>query len=209
LIELSHNIPHLKIYTSNESVGAHSDYIRDGMEYTTWWNNIERLQTEANVKSMIVMLTLNSLCLASLTEFMDDVLAFRRRHQTTNPAMAIQVLRYPSFQSVAILPIEIKQFYKNKLQSWLDSRLAENETINLGTSTTSLLSQKEIEKIKWFIDYLDIVKTPHKNTADQAKLYSDFKNFYEQYDQRRNKNFRATFPKIFVDFIDSIKTITT
>jgi hypothetical protein len=89
LIELSHNIPHLKIYTSNESVGAHSDYIRDGMEYTTWWNNIERLQTEANVKSMIVMLTLNSLCLASLTEFMDDVLEFRLRHQTTNPAMAI------------------------------------------------------------------------------------------------------------------------
>jgi len=207
LIELSHNIPHLKIYTSNESVGAHSDYIRDGMEYTTWWNNIERLQTEADVKSMIVMMTLNSLCLASLTEFMDDILAFRRRHQTTNPAMAIQVLRYPSFQSVAILPIEIKQFYKDKLLSWLDNRLAENETINLGASTTSLLSQKEIEKIKWFIDYLDIVKTPHNNTADQAKLYNDFKNFYEQYDQRRNKNFRATFPKIFVDFIDSIETI--
>ena len=205
LIQLSYNIPHLKVYTSNESVGAHSEYIRDGMEYNTWWNNIERLHTESNVKSVSIMLTLNSLCLASFTEFMDDVLAFRRKHQTQTLSMANQVLRKPSFQSIAILPVEIKQFYKNKIQTWLNDRLAENETV--GKNNVTILLQSEIERLKWLIDYLDIVETPHDNTADQDKLYSDFKNFYEQYDQRRNKNFRTTFPKIFVDFIDSIKTI--
>ena len=207
LIELSHSIPHLEIYTSNESVGAQSEYIRDGMEYATWWNNLDRLHTEGNVKSTHMMMTINSLCLASITEFMDDVLAFKRKHQTQSPTMSLNILRFPSFQSAAILPDEMKQFYKNKLQAWLDARLAEKETVNLGTWHGHILTMGEIDQINRLIDYLDIVKTPHRNTAEQPKLYNDFRSFYEQYDQRRGKNFRTTFPKDFVDFIDSIELI--
>lgn len=33
LIEMSHYVPHLEIYTSNESFGSQSEYIRDGMDY--------------------------------------------------------------------------------------------------------------------------------------------------------------------------------
>jgi hypothetical protein len=65
----------------------------------------------------------------------------------------------------------------------------------------------EVDQINRLIDYLDIIKTPHRNTAEQPKLYNDFRSFYEQYDQRRGKNFRTTFPQDFVDFIDSIELI--
>jgi hypothetical protein len=37
------------------------------------------------------------------------------------------------------------------------------------------------------------VKTPHANSAEQIILQKDFKKFYAQYDQRRNKNFCTTF----------------
>jgi hypothetical protein len=53
---------------------------------------------------------------------------------------------------------------------------------------------------------LDVVKTPHRNTADRALLEHDFKVFHEQYDARRGKDFRATFPD-FVEFYDSIGVI--
>jgi hypothetical protein len=56
------------------------------------------------------------------------------------------------------------------------------------------------------IDYLDVIKTPHQNTSDQDKLYNDFRSFYEQYDQRRGKNFRIAFPD-FVEFIDGIQFV--
>jgi len=207
LIELSHSIPHLEIYTSNESVSAHSEYIRDGMEYTTWWNNLDRLHTEGRVKSTHMMMTINSLCLASITEFMDDVLAFKRKHQTTSPTMSLNILRFPSFQSAAILPDHMKQFYKNKLQTWLDDRLAEGEKVDRGSWQEPILTMGEVDQINRLIDYLDIIKTPHRNTAEQPKLYNDFRSFYEQYDQRRGKNFRTTFPQDFVDFIDSIELI--
>jgi hypothetical protein len=54
---------------------------------------------------------------------------------------------------------------------------------------------------------LDIVKTPHQQTAETPKLYNDFKQFYHQYDIRRGKNFKETFPQDFIDFFDSIKTM--
>jgi hypothetical protein len=207
LIELSHDIPHLEIYTSNESIGAHSEYIRDGMEYKQWFANMDRLHTEGNVKGIHCMMTINSLCLASITEFMDDILAFKLKHVTRSPLMSLNILRFPSFQSPAILPDSMKQHYKKKLQDWLDDKVANGRTIDLGGWHGSILTESEVDQINRLIDYLDIVKTPHRNTAEQPKLYNDFRSFYEQYDQRRGKDFRKTFPQDFVDFIDGIELI--
>jgi hypothetical protein len=54
----------------------------------------------------------------------------------------------------------------------------------------------ELNQLQRLIDYLDVVKTPHTGSADQSMLQQDFKKFYVQYDQRRNKNFVKTFPRL-------------
>ena len=207
LIELSHNIPRLEIYTSNESKGPHSEYIRDGMEYDQWWHNLHRLHTEGNVYGTHMMMTINSLCLASITEFMDDVLKFKREHNTVSPTMSLNILRFPSFQSCAILPDHMKQKYKEKLEKWYRLQVHKNETVFFNGWNAPILTEGERMQIERLIDYLDVVKTPHRNTAEQPKLYNDFRCFFEQYDKRRGKNFRATFPQEFVDFIDSCQII--
>lgn len=207
LIELSHSVPHLEIYTSNESKGKHSEYIRDGMIYDHWWENLHRLHTEGNVKSTHVMMTINSLCLASITEFMDDVLEFKRKHNTTSPTMSLNILRFPSFQSCAILPDNMKKIYKEKLENWYKIQLDKNETVFHNNWNAPILTEGEKYQIERLIEYLDVVKTPHRNTADQPKLYNDFRCFFEQYDKRRGKNFRETFPEEFVKFIDSCSII--
>ena len=207
LIEYSHWIPHLEIYTSNESQGAHADYIRDGMEYDQWFDNLNRLYTEGNVKQIHCMMTINSLCLASITEFMDDILAFKLKHITRSPFMSLNLLRFPSFQSPAILPDAMKKYYKAKIQTWLDDKVREDNKVDMGNWQASILTESEIDQVNRLIDYLDVIKTPHMNTAEQPKLYNDFRSFYEQYDHRRGKNFRTTFPQDFVDFINSIELI--
>jgi len=201
LIEESHHVPHLEIYTSNESVGAHSEYIRDGMIYDKWLANIERLITEGNLKSLHMMMTINSLCLASITEFMDNMLDIKRKHGHQWCTMSLNILRFPSFQACAILPVEMKTHYKNKLEEWHKKQVAANEKDKVGCDIYNDGERAHVERL---IDYLDVVKTPHRNTADQDKLYNDFKNFYLQYDVRRGKDYRATFPQDFVDFIDRI-----
>ena len=95
-----------------------------------------------------------------------------------------------SFQSCAILPIKLKTFFKTKLEQWFSSKKV-------------CLTDDEQAHVQRLIDYLDVVKTPHRDTAEIPKLYNDFRAFYEQYDIRRNRNFRLCFPS-FVEWYDSL-----
>jgi phosphoglycerate dehydrogenase-like enzyme len=61
---------------------------------------------------------------------------------------------------------------------------------------SSLLHEHEWNHLQRLVDYLDVVRTPHAGAASQDLLQRDFKKFYTQYDQRRNKNFAATFPNL-------------
>lgn len=202
LIEASKYVSHLEIYTSNESYGAQSEYIRDGMIWDKWISNIHRLINEGNIHSLHVMMTINGLCLDSITDFMDEMLNIKRQYGAQYPTMTLNLLRFPSFQSPAILPNAIKLHYKEKLEKWFNNILRSNEKDKNGLF---LLTDMEQEHIKRLVDYLDAVKTPHKDTAEPEKLFNDFRNFYEQYDVRRNKDFRKTFPGILSDFINSVK----
>jgi hypothetical protein len=56
------------------------------------------------------------------------------------------------------------------------------------------MHEHEINHLQRLTDYLDVVKTPHSEAFEMPKLHNDFKQFFSQYDQRRNKNFTATFP---------------
>lgn len=203
LIELSHFVPHLEVYTSAESFGKHSEYIRDGFIWDKWLQNLTRLHTEGNIKKTHIMMTINSLCLASIVEFMDEVLAFKRKHNTHYPTMSLNILRFPSFQSCSMLPMDIRQKYSEKLQTWLDAQIQLDERTKDGMP---ILMSIEREQTQRLIDYLDVIKTPHKNVKDPEQNMRDFKQFYSQYDIRRAKNFRETFPPEFVEWYDSIDT---
>ena len=47
------------------------------------------------------------------------------------------------------------------------------------------------------------INNPHSEEV-LKKRQNDFKSFYTQYDERRNKNFRTTFDPIIVDWYDSL-----
>ena len=204
LIKASHHVPHLDIYTSNESVGAHSEYIRDGMIYKQWKSNVIRLITEGNINQIICMGTINSLCLSSLVEFLTESIDIKREYGTQYLTLSLNILRFPSFQSAAILPEHIKTHYKEKLEAWLEP-IVKNRWEDLDPNGKALVNDWEISQVERLIDYLDVVKTPHQQTAETEKLYNDFVNFYAQYDIRRGKNFKETFTQDFVDFFNSIK----
>ena len=181
---------------SCEAAKDQAEYIRDGLRYDLWMNNIHRVLKESNVSKVHMMMTINALCLTTITEFMDEMLDLREEYGRRAPTMTLNILRFPSFQSCAIIPVEIKSYYKDKLQDWFDS-----------DRPIDMLTDAEKESIQRLIDYLDIVKTPHKNTADMPKLYNDFKAFFAQYDIRRNKNFVETFPGPFAEWFESIDAV--
>jgi pyruvate-formate lyase-activating enzyme len=173
----------LDIYTSNESMPNHAEYIRDGLSWGNWMKNMHMLAGSRRLRGLHVMCTINALCLESLTEFLDVMIKFKEQYGRDFPTFTLNILRFPSFQSPLVLPDNIRQRRCEKLQKWFDDN-KHNE----------LLHQMELNQVQRLIDYLDVVKTPHSDTFDRASLHNDFKRFYEQYDQRRDKSFRDTFP---------------
>jgi organic radical activating enzyme len=179
------NVPNLHIYTSNESTYAHADYIRDGMNYTTWYTNLVNLP-DIRPAGIHNMCTINALCLESLPEFLDMIVKNKKdfkRVYGVDLNFTLNILRFPSFQSPLVLPDELRTLFKNNLKDWLDKSIEDLEPM-------------EVAHTQRLIDYLDVVKTPHSEAFDLPKLRSDFKNFYKQYDERRGKNFVKTFPII-------------
>jgi organic radical activating enzyme len=175
----------IDIYTSNEAVGLQAEYIRDGLVWDDWANNVERLLSSEQFRGIHVMCTINALCLASLDQLLECILQWKTEYGREAISFTLNILRFPSFQSPLVLPNAIRTKYKDQLQAWLDANL-HNE----------FLHEHEINHLQRLIDYLDVVKTPHSDAFDMPKLHNDFKQFYTQYDQRRNKDFGQAFPEL-------------
>ena len=175
----------LDLYTSNESMGPHAEYIRDGLDYGQWTHNMERIMQTKRLRGLHVMCTINALCLESLPEFLTYLMLWKQDYGRDFPSFTLNILRFPSFQSPLVLPDKIRMRHKDQLQAWLDQW---DHNINL--------QQHERNHVLRLIDYLDVVKTPHSDAFDMPRLHNDFRRFYQQYDKRRGKDFRIAFPKL-------------
>jgi organic radical activating enzyme len=175
----------IDLYTSNESIGAQAEYIRDGLVWDDWANNVEKLLDSQRLRGLHIMNTVNALCLESLDSFLECMLQWKTEYGRNAVSFTLNILRFPSFQSPLVLPDDIRTEYMQRLQTWLD----ENQN-------SEFLHEHEINHLQRLIDYLDIVKTPHSDAFDMPKLHNDFKQFYTQYDQRRGKSFVDTFPRL-------------
>jgi len=175
----------LDLYTSNEAMGEHAEYIRDGLEWKQWVSNLEFLIEGQRLRGLHCMCTINALCLESLDKFLDLLMYYKKQYGKDAINFSLNILRFPSFQSALVLPDEIRQAKGEKLKKWLE----ENKS-------SKFLHEMEINQLQRLIDYLDIVKTPHSESFELPKLRNDFKKFYEQYDERREKNFGETFPDL-------------
>lgn len=201
LIEKSKFINDLQIYTSNESYGAQAEYIRDGMDYAYWRDNIARLATFGNVKQLHMMMTINALCLSSITEFMEDMMDLKRAYGRNWGVMSLNILRYPTFQSPLVLPLEYRTKIAAKMQAWLDKTRAADERCK--HDGMPLLGEYEVNNVVRLIGYLTMVEEAVAGAASRDKLEEDFKTFYQQYDARRQKDFCATFPDL-ADWFNAI-----
>ena len=175
----------IDLYTSNESIGLQAEYIRDGLVWDDWANNVERLLTSGKFRGMHVMCTINALCLTTLDQLLECIMNWKLRYGRDAISFTLNILRFPSFQSPLVLPDNLRTVYQQRLVTWLE-HWADSEVIE----------EHEVNHTQRLIDYLDVVKTPHSEAFDRPKLLNDFKQFYTQYDQRRGKEFGAAFPEL-------------
>ena len=98
LIEKSWIVPNLEIYTSMEATKHQAEYIRDGLDYDFWKDNIHQVLKRGNIKKVHMMMTINSLCLTTITEFMEEMLQLRDEYGQRAPTMSLNILRFHHFR---------------------------------------------------------------------------------------------------------------
>ena len=201
MIAGTQNINKFHLYTSCEAYGPQAEYIRDGLDWVRWTSAFEKVCSEANLDGLHMMMTINALCLDTIVEFLDWMLEMKRKYGHNRPGFTCNILRFPSFQSPLTLPDHLRAKYHDEVFMWLQKVRRKQEKDADGQLLVQPWEQDQLSRL---IEYLDVVKTPHRNTADRELLEHDFKLFYEQYDSRRGLNFRETFPNL-VEFYDSIK----
>jgi organic radical activating enzyme len=194
LIDVSHSFKDFTIYTSNEAVGLQAEYIRFGLEWDVWLKNMYRVNEEANIKSVNVMMTINALCLFSITEFLDEMLKLKAKFGGQAAVLSFNILRFPSFQSIVTLPPDIRKERAEHIEAWLDKNWDEGKNGFMDYERDGLLR---------LIDYIKKVETGHEFTSSLESRERDWKSFYTQYDIRRKKDFREAFPSL-VEWYDSI-----
>ena len=179
LLEAAEDVE-LDIYTSNEATYSHAEYIRDGLDYDQWLANVRYLLDSKKLRGLHVMCTVNALCLIRLPYLLKKIVKLKQEYGQDAINFTLNILRFPSFQSALVLPKDIRHAQANRLNIF---------KANYGEH----LHEFERNHIERLVDYLDIVEVPHSEAFEMPTLLKDFKQFYTQYDKRRNKNFTETF----------------
>jgi MoaA/NifB/PqqE/SkfB family radical SAM enzyme len=161
-------LKNLRMNISNESAGETAEFIREGMVYSEWLENIERLGN-STVKEFSISTTVSAIALQSLDQMYLDIIDIRKRSKV-KPYISINMVDKPEFQGFACLTRQERDFYINKYTKFY-------ETIK------DDLLPIEHEHCNRLIKFLDegFIR------ENQAEMRRDSDIFFEQYTVRRNK----------------------
>jgi len=158
-------LSNVRINISNETAGDVAEFIRDGMIYNQWLDNVSRVcaETTANIS---ISTTITALALIGLDQLYIDILNITKR-----PYISINFATYPEFQSLACLSYVERTFYQKKY-------------INFFSSIEHKLTDSELKVIPRILNMLDPKLTNNKH----AEYRKDSDIFFDQYCKRRHKS---------------------
>lgn len=185
--ELEPSVKDIMIFTSAESTGKHAEYVRDGINYDRWMNNIRKI-LEKTTARVCVMTTINMLSLPTFTDFIGDLIELRREFSKPGyfqrTRFSINYLRFPPHLQVTLLDEEDRNKFADEIEQYCIKYTKE-----YNDHPVAKMTLKEFEEIKRFCDYLRQTQT------SGVKYRKDFVKFINSYDARREKNFAETFPQ--------------
>jgi hypothetical protein len=104
--------------------------------------------------------------------------------------MGLNLVRFPSFQNLNVLPEHLKQSQADKIETWLSNVVG--------------LHPAEINQIERIVAYLRNVSRSQEDTDSQHDKEHDLKSFTQQYANRKNISLESVFPTEFIEWFNTI-----
>ena len=191
------------IFTSVDGWGEQAEYIRNGLEFNRFWDNMNKVLTKCPKVNLTIMSTFNALSVPSYKKLIDGVYDLKKEYASTDRYWTSAIfldssyLRYPTHQTVQILPQKwAKEVFKTaQYTDFLGIPKFDHKHVGY--------SDIETQKIKriydWMISREDDEKLRHQRY--------NFGKFFKAHDERRGTNFVKTYPELedFWHYCQNIK----
>ena len=179
------------VFTSCESFGEQAEYIRNGLNFELFFENVEYILKELPTVTINVMATFNALSVFKYDMLIDRIFELKRKYQNNKRywispiQLDTSYLRFPSHLSIKILDDEHKKLIYDAAVKMLYYGSREFTHEEYGFSNT------EIQKVKRTYDY-----AISNDNFEVEKNRKDFVKFVDEHDKRRGTNFLKTFPEL-------------
>lgn len=188
----NNKVKHFALFTSVDTFGKQAEYIRYGLQYDKFLENIEYLLGRLPKLQIVIMCTYNALSVPQFHLFLEDVARLKDKYGAESRFLLdIPYVRNPDFMSAKILSDDlICQMTKtyNFMESISEKRF----------------NPVELLKMKRLVEWASSPKDP----AWLKIVRRDFANFFTEYDRRRGTHFLETFPEMHNFWNECLKELS-
>lgn len=184
----------LKIFTSCDTFGEQAEYIRTGLNYSKWYNNLWNITLKYPKLHISIMVTFNLLSIPRFEDFLRDILAIRKAAvtQTVNGMRGVSLdfpyLRHPRYLSALILDPYMLVMLDRSIQF-----MRRNSPTYQEVSYHDGFYPHEIENLQ---RVYNVASVEWQESIENQVARRDFYKFITEHDRRTGKDFKKTFPNI-------------
>ena len=180
------------IFTSCDSWGKQAEYIRNGLVFNKFWDNVNKIFSKCPRVNITFMVTYNALSVPNYHKLIDGVYQLKKdygssdRYWKSASFLDTSYLRYPTHQTVQVLEDGWeKAVYQQARQiDFLGVPMFDHAYVGY--------SDIEIQKVKRTYDWM--VADVDENQIKRQRR--NFGYYFRAHDERRGTDFCKTFPEL-------------
>lgn len=181
IIENSDKFEEVSVSISGDTMGKLSEFVRHGLIWKNYEDTVISILSNSQVK-VNFLITASCLTIDGILEYLDWL--SKLNNDYPNRLMwRISPVIYPEFQSMSVLPDNLKQKYIKNIKKWIQDNPGAQE----------LDSRQTLARC---IPYLNIIP------ENQIEKIEDLKSFVRDYAQRRNLTISEVFSSHMVNFLE-------
>lgn len=203
-ITLENKVKDFVIFTSVDAHGERAEYIRNGLVYNKFMDNVDKILKSCPRINITFMVTYNALSLPNYDKLIKEVYDLKVLHKGVDRywpgaiLMDTSYLRHPQHQAVKVVN-------GDPSYNWSQNIIKQAELMNFLQAPYFAKQEAgygdlEIIKMKRIYDWMI---SPEEDHIQRMRRYN-FYHYFENHDKRRGTNFVKTFPE-FENFYNLCK----
>lgn len=188
VISISDRFKSVRISASIDAVGEIAEFARAGLNFNTFSDNVEHWCKNSTENSRLSLQTTMSIFnIWGFADLLDFYVSLKRKYPKKISGIYHTVVRFPEFQSMLILPLNVRKELSEDIKE-------------KSNSFFEYADQNSKDYASKVISYLESSAQPLYQ-MDDAKLKQDLKKFIARYELMAGKSFESVYPQKFIELL--------